>query len=145
MITGLTGFSDRRHVVRAGLESIAYQLRDALDALQAESGVTLRALRADGGPTANRLLMQFAADITGTDLSASDVPDCSPLGAALMGMLGVGVHDSLASISKIEREDRVYRPAMPPEEVESNIAGWRRAVQQALTGTSNQTYPETNP
>jgi len=143
MITGLTGFSDRRHVARAALESIAYQLRDALDAMQSESGVALRALKADGGPTANRLLMQFTADITQTELVVSDAPDCSPLGAALMGLLGMGLYDSLASISRMGRDERVFRPSMPASVVESNVAGWQRAVRQVLldvTPTHNSEF-----
>lgn len=145
MITGLTGFSDRRHLARAALESIAYQLREALEAMQSESGVALRALKVDGGPTANRLLMQFTADITQRELQVVNVSDCSPLGAALAGLLGIGVHDSLASISRLPRDERIYAPSMPVSAVDSNLAGWRRAVHQVLAGINPHPDSEAEP
>lgn len=135
-IVGLSGHSDRRHVARAALESMAYQLRDALDAMQAESGVALRGLKADGGPTANHLLMQFTADITETELAVSAAPDCSALGATLMGLLGLGVHSSLESIAALERDDLVYQPLMSPFDVHSRHAEWERAVNQVLSGVT---------
>lgn len=135
-IVGLSDFSDRRHVVRAALESMAYQLRDVLDAMQAESGVELQALRADGGPTGNPLLMQFTADIAQSELAVSAVPDCSALGAALMGLLGLGEFSSLESIASIEYDDRVYKPGMSTADVEAFHSGWQRAVQQVLAGAS---------
>jgi len=131
-LVGLTAHSDRRHVARAALESMAYQLRDALDAMQADAGVTLRALHADGGPTGNRLLMQFAADIAGVELRVASSPDCSALGAAFAGMLGLGLHASLDALVALPRSDEVYRPGMSPASVEVALAGWRRAVRQVL-------------
>lgn len=134
-IVGLSSHSDRRHVARAALESMAFQLRDALDAMQAESGVALSALRADGGPTANRQLMQFTADITETELAVSDVPDCSALGATLMGFLGLGVYSSLESIARAERDEGIYQPEMSSSAVQNLLTGWQRAVGQVLSGT----------
>lgn len=134
-IVGLSAHSDRRHVARAALESMAYQLRDALDAMQAEGGVTLKALRADGGPTANHLLMQFTADVTESELTVSEAPDCSALGATLMGLLGTGVYSSLESISDLELGQRTFQPSMPSPAVQSHIADWKRAVRQVLAGT----------
>lgn len=139
-ITGLSDYSDRRHVARAALESMAYQLRDALDAMQAESGVALRSVRADGGPTANRLLMQFTADITETELAVSAAPDCSALGAALMGLLGLGVHSSLEAVPKMGHDDLVFRPTMSSSDVQSQLAGWRRAVHQVLSGVAEHSH-----
>lgn len=142
-IVGLSGHSDRRHVARAALESMAYQLRDALDAMQAEGGVVLQTLKADGGPTANHLLMQFTADVTESELTVSDAPDCSALGATLMGLLGVGVYSSLESISKLDFGELVYRPKMPISAVQSQLADWKRAVRQVLSGLPNQSKTET--
>ncbi len=133
-IVGLTAHSDRRHVARAALEAMAYQLRDALDAMQAEGGVALRELHGDGGPTANRLLMQFTADIAGVELRVPVTPDCSALGAAFAGMLGLGVHASLDALAALPRDDVVYRPMMPPAAVQARRAGWQRAVRQVLAG-----------
>ena len=135
-IVGLTAHSDRRHVARAALESMAYQLRDALDAMQAEGGVALRELHGDGGPTANRLLMQFTADIAGVELRVATAPDCSPLGAAFAGMLGLGVHGSLEALESLPRDDIVYRPAMAPAVAQARCAGWQRAVKQVLAGVA---------
>jgi glycerol kinase len=135
-IVGLSDFSDRRHIARAALDSMAYQLRDALDAMQAESGVALQALQADGGPTANRQLMQFTADITATELAVA-AADCSALGAALIGLLGLGVFSSLDSIVNIQRDDLVYRPTMSPTDANARHAAWQRAVRQVLAGVTN--------
>lgn len=131
-IVGLTAHSDRRHLARAGLESIAYQLRDVLDMMQADAGVTVRRLHADGGATANRFLMQFAADLTGVELRVARSPHYSPLGAAMMGMLGTGVHRTLAELAALPRDDATYRPAQPREAMADLHAGWRRAVRQVL-------------
>jgi glycerol kinase len=132
-VVGLTAHSDRRHLARAALESMAYQLHDALGAMQAEAGVPLRDLHGDGGPTANRMLMQFTADITGVELRVSAAPDCSALGAALAGLLGMGVVESLPALAALPRPDNVYRPTMAAERVTALRAGWRRAVQQVLS------------
>lgn len=131
-LLGLTGHSDRRHLARAALESMAYQLRDALDAMQEDGGLRLASLHADGGPTANRLLMQFAADLTGVELRVATSPDCSPLGAALAGLLGAGVHPTLDALAALPREEIIYRPSMPADRVAALHAGWRHAVKQTL-------------
>jgi glycerol kinase len=133
-LVGLTGHSDRRHVARAALESMAYQLRDALDAMQQDGNVRLTSLHADGGPTANRLLMQFAADLTGVELRVATSPDCSPLGAALAGLLGAGVRPTLDTLADLPREELVYRPTMPPDRVAALHTAWRHAVAQVLAG-----------
>jgi glycerol kinase len=136
-IVGLSAHSDRRHVARAALESMAYQLHDALDTMQVESGVSLKILKADGGPTNNRLLMQLTADITGTELAVSAVPNCSALGATLMGLLGLGARD-LAWISGTAHDGQVFRPAMPASTRQHHLAGWRRAVRQVLAGVTEE-------
>lgn len=135
-ITGLSFHSDRRHVARAALESIAYQLNDALEVMEMESGMPLRVLKVDGGSTANSVLMQFTADITGIDLSVAKTPDCSALGAALMGLLGIGVHFALDAIAALPRAAVVYRPTMLASAAESRRNEWRRAVRQVLAGTN---------
>jgi glycerol kinase len=131
-IVGLTGHSDRRHVARAALESMAYQLRDALEAMRTEAGVPLRALCADGGPTTNRLLMQFAANVTGVDLRVAASPDCSPLGAAFAGMLGLGIHPSLSALMALPQDERAYHPCANRAEISEACAGWSRAVRRVL-------------
>jgi glycerol kinase len=127
-IVGLSAQSDRRHFIRAGLESIAYQLRDALGAMR----VPLRGLHGDGGATANRLLMQFTADLIGVPLRVATMPDCSPLGAVFAGMLGMGFCSSPAELAALPQTDVVYQPTMPAEQAQRFYEGWQRAVRQTL-------------
>lgn len=131
-ILGLSTHSDRRHVLRAGFESIAYQLRAALDAMRDEARVPLRRLHGDGGPTANRWLMQFTSDVAQTDLAVATMPDCSALGAALAGLLGMGRYRTFEELSSLPREEVLYRPSMPPDHAQRLFAGWRSAVSQTL-------------
>jgi len=131
-IVGLSAHSDRRHVVRAALESIAYQLRDVLEAMRAEAAVPMRELRADGGPTANRFLMQFTADLVGVKLRVATLPDGSALGAALAGLLGLGTYKSLAELAAGGHDDMVYRPLMPADDAQRLYAGWQTAVRRVL-------------
>ncbi|HEY0946628.1 MAG TPA: glycerol kinase GlpK [Opitutaceae bacterium] len=134
-IVGLSAHSDRRHVTRAALESISYQIRDALDAMRAEAGVALGSLHGDGGPTANRFLMQFTADLTGVELRVATMSDCSALGAALAGMLGIGLYRSLDDLGSAPDGGIVYPPTMSTERSRLLYAGWQRAVHQVLPQT----------
>lgn len=135
-IVGMTAHTNRNHLIRAALESIAYQLRDVLTTMRQQGGVELRTINADGGATRNRFLMQFIADMTGLEVSAAQIPDCSPLGAALAGALGMGVYSSLDDLAKLPRQVVTYRPSMAPDRVEAFYAGWQRAVKQVLAGAS---------
>lgn len=131
-ILGMTAHSNRRHVVRAALESITYQIRDVLDMMERDAGVRLRSIQADGGAAANRFLMQFTADITGLELKVSDNPDSSPLGAAFCGALALGVHGSLDDLAAWPPQVTCYRPAMEPEKVKRYYHGWKEAVGRVL-------------
>ena len=131
-IVGLSSHSNRRHVARAGIESISYQVRDALDAMRAEAGVPLKDLHGDGGTTANKFLMQFTADLTGVDLRVSTMSDCSPLGAAFAGMLGMGVYRSIDEIAMSPIKEDVYHPTMPAAKSQQLYNGWLQAVRQVL-------------
>jgi glycerol kinase len=133
-IVGMTSHADRNHVIRAALESIAYQLRDVLNAMKSQAGIDLRTIHADGGATRNRFLMQFIADMTGLDVAAADVPDCSPLGAAMAGALGMGICRSLDDLARLPSQVVTYRPGMPRAAVDKLYAGWKRAVNQVLAG-----------
>ncbi len=131
-IVGLTAHSDSRHIVRAGLESIAYQLRDVLDMMQADAGVAVQRLHGDGGATANAFLMQFASDIARVELRVASSPHYSPLGAAMMGLLGTGLRKTTAELTALPRRDTVYQPSRPAREVDAAYAGWQRALRQVL-------------
>jgi len=131
-IVGMTAHSRKEHVVRAALESIGYQIREVLEVMCGDTGIAPRVLQADGGPTRNEFLMQFTADVTGTDLVVSEVPESSALGAALAGLVGLGCVKSLPELAALPRATRVYRPAMARDRVEQLYAGWKAAVQRVL-------------
>ncbi|MGD1029831.1 MAG: glycerol kinase GlpK [Opitutaceae bacterium] len=132
-ITGLSSHSDRRHLIRAALESIAYQVRDALDAIRSEAGIELRSLQVDGGPTANKFLMQFLADLTGIELRAASAPDRAARGAMRAGRLGLGLAAEGGISDPAPAGDQIYRPSMPAGQVEVLRQGWSRAVRQTLS------------
>lgn len=133
-IVGLSAHSDRRHVVRAALESIAYQLRDVLDAMRQDARVPLQRLQGDGGATTNAFLMQFCADLTGVELHVADNPNLSALGAAWMGMLGLGLHREMADLARLPQTESIFRARLSPQATDALLLGWRRAVRQVLAG-----------
>jgi glycerol kinase len=94
--------------------------------------VAASVLHADGGPTRNKFLMQFVADMTGLELAVSDVPESSAWGAAMAGLLGLGVYKSLDELAALPRSTTTFRPQMPPEEANRLYAGWKSAVQRVL-------------
>lgn len=131
-ILGMTAFTQREHVVRAALESIAYQIRDVLDMMRADAGVTLTRIFADGGPTRNAFLMQFTADITGVSLSVPEVAEFSALGAAMSGFLGLGRVNSLEELMQLPRGSREFAPRMPRDRAQQLYAGWLAAVKRVV-------------
>jgi glycerol kinase len=135
-IVGMTSHSNRNHVIRAALESIAYQLRDCFDMMRARSSSELRSVHADGGACKNKFLMQFIADITGLTIRASQIAECSALGAALAGALGMGVYNSIEELERLPHDAVLFSPSMPAEKVAANYAGWNRALKQVLAGVA---------
>jgi glycerol kinase len=131
-LVGLSAYTRKEHVVRAALESIAYQLRDVLDAMHTEAGVAAGTLYADGGPTRNKFLMQFAADMTGVDLAVSDVPESSAWGAALAGLIGLGVYESLDAVARLPRATTTFRPQMDRDAADRLYGGWQEAVRRVF-------------
>jgi glycerol kinase len=127
-VVGLTRGVTREHVVRAALESLAYQTRDVVDTMVAEGGKPLAGLKVDGGASANDFLMQFQADILDTTVDRPKVIETTALGAGLLAGLGVGLWKSEKDLRRVRRNDRVFRAKMPPEKRESLYQGWRRAV-----------------
>ncbi|HEX3357156.1 MAG TPA: glycerol kinase GlpK [Tepidisphaeraceae bacterium] len=136
-IVGMTAHANRNHVIRAALESIAYQIRDVLEMMRDHAGIKLSAINADGGATRNAFLMQFIADMTGLEVTAAQMPDCSSLGAAMAGMLGMKIYSSFDELASLKQEVTTYRPAMRASDVERFYAGWKRAVKQVLAGTGS--------
>ena len=130
-IVGLTRGTDRRHLARAALEAICYQSRDLLEAMAADAGVHLAALRADGGASANDLLMQLQADLLGVPVQRPAITETTALGAAYLAGLAVGYWSGLEEIVTQWRVDSEFEPAMVPERRDALYAGWQRAVQRA--------------
>ena len=130
-IVGLTRGANRNHIVRATLESIAYQTRDVLQAMQDDSGITLRALKVDGGAVVNNFLMQFQADILGVPVERPQVAETTALGAAFLAGLAVGFWKSKEEIAAQYGVDRTFIPSMAAEVRQTRYAGWTKAVQRA--------------
>ncbi len=128
---GLTRGTRREHFVRAALESMAYQTRDVLSAMQDDSGLELKALRVDGGAAANNFLMQFQADILGVPVQRPEVHETTALGAAYLAGLAVGFWQDQQQISENWAMNRRFVPQMPETEREALYAGWRRAIEAA--------------
>jgi len=131
-IVGLTPSSTRAHVVRAALESIAYQIRDVLTLMAQDSGVTLQMIQADGGAVSNQFLMRFIADMTRLHIHASTLPELSALGAVFSGLLGMDVYTSLDQLETLSANFDTYQSQMPDEQVERYYSGWKIAVQRVL-------------
>jgi glycerol kinase len=131
-ITGMTAHTRKEHIVRAALESIAYQVRDVLDMMHVDSKITLQNLHADGGPTRNQFLMQFTADMAGVELKVSEVAESSAWGAAMNGLLGLGVCKSLDDLAALPREVKSFRPQMDAATVKRFHDGWLAAVKRVL-------------
>jgi glycerol kinase len=131
-IVGMTGHTQKAHLVRAALESISYQIRDVVQMMNEESGIAPQSLLADGGPTCNAFLMQFTADLIERELVVSSAPEASALGAASAGMLGLGLHHSLAELAHLPRRTKSYYPQREAATVQKLYAGWQQAVARLL-------------
>jgi len=130
LLIGIERSTSRAHVVRATLESIAYQTCDLIEAARA-AGVVVEELRADGGGTANRYLMQFQADIAGVPVALAAARETTALGAAYLAGLGAGVWGTPSAAARTRRAGERFVPRMDRAERESRYAGWSRAVERA--------------
>ncbi len=131
-ILGMTGFTKKEHIVRAAQEAIAYQIRDVLEMMRGESFHTLQSVICDGGPTRNKFLMQFTADITRVEIKVAEVAESSAWGAAMQGLLGLGVYKSLGELAKLPRTQKIFRPRMKPGDAKKFHDGWLAAVKRVL-------------
>jgi glycerol kinase len=138
LISGLTRGSTAAQLARATIEAIAYQVRDVFDVMQAESGADLGVLLADGGASRNRMLMQFQADVIGRPVLRSASAEASPLGAAYLAGLGVGIWQTLDEIAELPRPRERFEPRMPAPERAALHAGWQAAVARATLGTEER-------
>ncbi|MBI1277124.1 MAG: glycerol kinase GlpK [Anaerolineaceae bacterium] len=130
-IVGLTRGSGRAQIVRATLESVAYQTRDVLEAMRADSGLALQALRVDGGMVRNDFLMQFQADILGVPVQRPSVTETTALGAAYLAGLATGYWSTQEEIVHQWAVEKTFEPKMSTETRDTLYAGWKRAVERA--------------
>jgi glycerol kinase len=130
-IVGLTRGSGRAQIVRATLESIAYQTRDVLEAMHADSGLELQALRVDGGAVRNDFLMQFQADILGVPVQRPAVTETTALGAAYLAGLATGFWSSQGQLAHQWAVEKTFEPQMSGDERDRLYSGWQQAVERA--------------
>jgi glycerol kinase len=131
-VFGLSRGTTKDHLVRASLESIAYQTRDVLEAMQSDARIELKELRADGGAIANDFLAQFQSDLLGVPLLRPKVAETTALGAAYLAGLATGFWSSREEIAAQWAIDRRFEPSMPRERSEALYDGWKHAVQATM-------------
>ena len=128
----MTASHNKNHFCRAALESTAYQTKDVFDAIDADSNVSLKELRVDGGGTANNLLMQFQADMINVPVIKPVVKETTALGAAFAAGLAVGVWKDKNEIKSLWAEEERFVPSMDNKVRDKNLAGWKKAVQKSM-------------
>ena len=131
-ILGITRGTTQNHIIRAAEESIAYQSKDVIEAMQADSGIPLQALRVDGGASANNFLMQFQSDILGVNVERPATLEVTALGAAFLAGLAVGYWNGLDDVRNRLHIERVFEPSADKEKQVQRYKGWKKAVSRAL-------------
>lgn len=131
-ILGLTRGTTRNHIIRATLESIAYQTRDVLELMRNECGIDLCELRVDGGACANDFLMQFQSDILGVPVERPEIIETTALGAAYLAGLAVGFWKDQSMIAEQRKVNRKFKPYMRDDKKEKLYAGWKKAVKRSM-------------
>jgi len=130
-IIGLTRSTGKNHIIRAALESIAYQTKDILNTMVEDSGIELKTLKVDGGATNNKFLMQFQSDILDKKVERSEAFETTALGAAYLAGLSVGFWKSLDEVSSINSSNFEFRPKMSTKESEKYYSKWKRALEKS--------------
>ncbi|NVN17427.1 glycerol kinase GlpK [Muricauda sp. HICW] len=136
-IFGLTRGSTDAHIARAALESIAYQTMDILKAMEADSGISIKELRVDGGATINDMLMQFQADVLNTVTVRPKIVETTVMGAAYLAGLAVGYWESAEEIQNIWQTDVHFNPTKEREAIDGGIKGWYKAIKALEFWTEN--------
>jgi glycerol kinase len=132
-IVGITRGTTGAHFARAALDSIAYQTMDVLKAMEADSGISIKELRVDGGATANNLLMQFQSDMLQTKVVRPVITETTAIGAAYLAGLAVGFWKDLEEIQAQWQKEIVFSPKMEEQERNALSAGWKKAIQAAVS------------
>ena len=131
-IVGITRGVNKYHIIRATLESLAYQTNDVLEAMKTDSGMSLSSLKADGGASANNLLMQMQADISGAPLQRPVCVETTAMGAAYLAGLAAGYWSDREEIKQNWAAERTFQPEIPAEQREKKIRLWKKAVTYAF-------------
>ncbi|MEK4030105.1 glycerol kinase GlpK [Pseudobacillus sp. FSL P4-0506] len=131
-VFGLTRGTSKEHFVRATLESLAYQTKDVLDAMEADSGISLKTLRVDGGAVKNNFLMQFQSDMLQVPVERPIINETTALGAAYLAGLAVGFWQDRKEIASKWQVEKLFQPKMDKEEQIRLYAGWKKAIEAAL-------------
>ena len=131
-MVGITRGTSAAHIARASLESIAYQTMNVLKAMEADSGISIKELRVDGGATTNNLLMQFQADILNTKVVRPKITETTALGAAYLAGLAIGYWNNVDQIQNQWQQDIAFGSSMKEEESATLKKGWQRAVKSAI-------------
>lgn len=128
MICGMTLATEKGHVCRAAIEAIAYQIKDLIDLMTKQAGIALKELRVDGGPTKNKLLMQFQADMLNACINRSDVEEASAMGVMIMNGLARKVWNGLDEVAALRNTNNRIYPSMKEDECRRLYAGWLNAI-----------------
>ena len=131
LMAGITRGTTKNHIVRAGLQSIAYQANDLIGAMVKDSGIKIKTVKVDGGASANNYLCQFQADILGVTLSRPQNVETTAMGAAFLAGLATGVWADLEQIKAYWQEDRAFHLNQSQEKVDACLRGWKKAVERA--------------
>ncbi|HSO19201.1 MAG TPA: glycerol kinase GlpK, partial [Desulfosarcina sp.] len=131
VMVGITRGTTKNHIVRAGLQSMAYQANDLLTVMTRDSGIRIKIVKVDGGASANDYLCQFQADILGVTVSRPENVETTAMGAAFLAGLAVGIWKDTDQIRSFWKEDRAFQLQLSQEKVDQCLRGWRKAVDRA--------------
>jgi glycerol kinase len=127
-LSGMPRNTNKAHIVRAALESIAYQVKDLVSLMKVKGGIPLKELRVDGGPTRNKFLMKFQSDILNREVVVSDIEEISALGATFMAGLATGFWKDLEEIKALRKAGKTFQHEMKKEKIDELYSGWKKAV-----------------
>lgn len=132
LICGMSRSTTKAHVVRARLESIAYQVKDLIDLMASQGGIQFQELRVDGGPTQNNFLMQFQSDMLQKEVIRSNIEEISALGSTFIAGLATEFWKSMDEVCALRQTDKKFEPQLSDQEVELLYTGWKKAVNRSL-------------
>ena len=130
-VFGLTRGTSKEHFIRATIESLAYQTKDVLAAMEVDSGISLKSLRVDGGAVKNNFLMQFQSDILDVPVERTAINETTALGAAYLAGMAVGFWESKEDIEKHWNLEQIFEPKMKEIERQNLYKGWKKAIKAA--------------